>query len=111
VDRTAAELRARLGLLSLDGLHRVLRMSAEAGRPDAVEVVREELARRAVAADPGPVQAPAKEARSRSATHAGKVPGKKSRASLPFQDGDEGNRLAELFGDLLEALADGLTDI
>jgi hypothetical protein len=111
MDRTAAELRARLGDISLDGLQRVLRMSEEAGRPDAVEVVRAELARRVVVADPGPVLAIEKVTRSKSATRARKVPERKAPSPLPFQNGDEGNRLANLFADLLEALTDGLTDL
>jgi hypothetical protein len=111
MDRTAAELRARLGDISLDGLQRVLRMSEEAGRPDAVEVVRAELARRGVVADPGPVRAMGKVARSKPPADARKVPGRNPLAAIPFQNGDEGNRLANLFEDLLQALADGLTDL
>jgi hypothetical protein len=98
--------------LSLDGLHRVLRMSVEARRPDAVEVVREELARRGVAADPGPVRAVGQEARPASATRARTVAARKRRAPL-LDFRDEDGRLAALFEDLLDALDSlltGLTD-
>ena len=112
MDRTAAELRARLGDISLDGLKRVLRMSEEAGRPDAVKVVQEELARRGAASDPGPLRATGPVARPRSATSARKVPERKPPAPLPFWNGGDGDgRLAGLFEDLLQALSDGLSDI
>jgi hypothetical protein len=86
-------------------------MSAEAGRPDAVEVVREELARRGVASDPGPVRAMGQVAGIKSATPAPKVPDRKAPAPRPPRTGgDVEGRLVDVLLDLLDAVADGLSD-
>ena len=94
----------------MDGLHRVLRMSVEAGRPDAVEVVQEELARRGVASEPGPVRAIGQVARSTPARPARNVPGRKPRATPPSTGGPDAEDVVDLLSDLLDALTDHLTD-
>ena len=50
--RGAAELRARLASLSERAVLRVLQRAAQAGQPEAVDAVMEELARRGIETDP-----------------------------------------------------------
>ena len=52
MNRDAAELRARLAALSEPALLRVLQRAAQAGQPEAVDAVMEELARRGMETDP-----------------------------------------------------------